>query len=41
MALTKDEIVKAVVEETGFPKNQSAELVETLARNYQEDLGIR
>jgi integration host factor subunit alpha len=30
MALTKDDIVEVVYEETGFPKNQSVELVETL-----------
>ena len=38
MALTKDEIVKAVVEETGFPKNQSAELVETLLEIIKKTL---
>jgi integration host factor subunit alpha len=30
MTLTKDDIVEAVAEETGFPKTQSVELVETL-----------
>ncbi len=30
MSLTKNEIVQAVAEDIGFPKNQSAELVETL-----------
>ena len=30
MALTKDDIVEVVYEETGIPKNQSVELVETL-----------
>ena len=30
MSLTKDDIVEAIAEETGFPKNQSIELVETL-----------
>ena len=38
MTLTKDEIVKAVVEETGFPKNQSAELVETLPEIIKKTL---
>ncbi len=30
MSLTKDDIVEAVAEETGFPKTLSAKLVETL-----------
>ncbi len=29
-ALTKDEIAKAITEEVGLPKSQSAQLVETL-----------
>ena len=30
MALTKDDIVKALADENGYPLNQSAELIETL-----------
>ena len=30
MALTKDDIVKALADETGYPRNQSVELIETL-----------
>jgi integration host factor subunit alpha len=30
MALTKDDIVKALADETGHPRNQSVDLVETL-----------
>jgi integration host factor subunit alpha len=30
MTLTKDEIVKALAKENGFPLNQSVELIETL-----------
>jgi integration host factor subunit alpha len=39
MALTKDDIVEAVVEETGFLKNQSVELVETLIELFKKTLG--
>ena len=38
MALTKKEIVIAVVEETGFAKNQSFELVETLLEIIKKTL---
>ena len=30
MALTKDDIVKALADGTGYPRNQSVELIETL-----------
>ena len=30
MALTKDDIVKALADETGYPRNQSVELIEIL-----------
>jgi integration host factor subunit alpha len=30
MALTKDDIAKALADETGYPRNQSVELTETL-----------
>ena len=39
MSLTKDDIVEAVAEETGFPKNQSVELVETLIELIKKTLG--
>jgi len=38
MSLTKDDIVEAVAEETGFPKNQSIELVETLLELIKKSL---
>jgi integration host factor subunit alpha len=38
MALTKEEIIEAVAEETGFPKNQSGELVETLIEIIKKTL---
>jgi integration host factor subunit alpha len=38
MALTKDDIVEVVYEETGFPKNQSVELVETLLELIKKTL---
>jgi integration host factor subunit alpha len=30
MTLTKDDIVKALADENGYPRNQSVELIETL-----------
>jgi integration host factor subunit alpha len=39
MSLTKDDIVEAVVEETGLPKSQSVELVETLLELIKKTLG--
>ena len=38
MALTKEEIIETVAEETGFPKNQSGELVETLIEIIKKTL---
>ena len=38
MSLTKDDIVEAIAEETGFPKNQSIELVETLLELIKKSL---
>ena len=38
MALTKDDIVEVVYEETGFSKRQSIELVETLLELIKETL---
>ena len=38
MALTKEEIIEAVAEDTGFPKNQSGELVETLIEIIKKTL---
>ena len=38
MALTKDDIVEVVYEETGIPKNQSVELVETLLELIKKTL---
>ena len=38
MSLTKDDIVEAVAEEIGFPKNQSVELVETLLELIKKTL---
>ena len=38
MTLTKKEIIEAVAEETGFPKNQSVELVETLIEIIKKTL---
>jgi integration host factor subunit alpha len=38
MTLTKDDIVEAVAEEAGFPKNQSVELVETLIEIIKKTL---
>jgi integration host factor subunit alpha len=32
MALTKEEIIEAVAEDTGFPKNQSGELIEIIKK---------
>ena len=39
MSLTKDNIIEAVAEETGFLKNQSVELVETLIELIKKTLG--
>jgi integration host factor subunit alpha len=38
MTLTKDAIVEAVANDTGFPKNQSVELVETLIELIKKTL---
>ena len=38
MSLTKDDIVKAVTEEIGFPQKQSVELVETLLELIKKTL---
>jgi integration host factor subunit alpha len=38
MSLTKDDIVEAVVEQLGFPKKQSVELVETLIEIIKKTL---
>ena len=38
MSLTKDDIVEAVAEEIGFPKNQSVELVEILLELIKKTL---
>jgi integration host factor subunit alpha len=38
MALTREEIVKALAEETGFSKTQSVELVETLIEIIKKSL---
>jgi integration host factor subunit alpha len=38
MALTKEEIIEAVAEDTGFPKNQPSELVETLIEIIKKTL---
>jgi len=38
MNLSKDDIVKAVAEQVGLPKNQSVELVETLLELIKETL---
>lgn len=38
MSLTKDDIVEAFAKETGFPKNQSTEIVETLLELIKKTL---
>ena len=38
MALTKEEIIETVAEETGFSQNQSGELVETLIEIIKKTL---
>jgi len=38
VSLTKENIIEAVVEEAGFPKNQSVELVETLIEIIKKTL---
>ena len=38
MSLTKDDIVKAVTEEIGFPHKQSVELIETLLELIKKTL---
>ncbi len=38
MALTKIQIVEAVQSQTGFPKNRSSELVETLLKIIKDTL---
>ena len=38
MTLTKKEIIEAVAEETGFPKTQSVELIETLIEIIKKTL---
>jgi len=38
MALTKDDIVKALAKENGYPLNQSVELVETLIELIKSNL---
>jgi integration host factor subunit alpha len=39
MALTKDDIVKALADENGYPLNQSVELIETLIELIKSALG--
>jgi integration host factor subunit alpha len=39
MALTKDNIVKALADQTGYPRNQSVELIETLLELIKSALG--
>jgi integration host factor subunit alpha len=39
MALTKDDIVKALADENGYPLNQSVELIETLIELIKFALG--
>ncbi|MBI5581142.1 MAG: integration host factor subunit alpha [Deltaproteobacteria bacterium] len=38
MSLTKDDIVKALAKENGYPVNQSAELIETLIERIKSSL---
>jgi integration host factor subunit alpha len=38
VSLTKDDIVEAFAKETGFPKNQSTEIVETLLELIKKTL---
>jgi integration host factor subunit alpha len=38
MALTKDDIVKALAKENGYPLNQSVELIETLIELIKSNL---
>ena len=38
MTVTKDNIIEAVAEETGFPKHRSAEIVETLIEIIKRSL---
>ena len=41
MALTKDDVVKALVKETGCQLNQSVEMIETLLELIKSKLVIR
>ena len=40
MALTKDDIAKALADETGYPRNQSVDLIETLLEPIKSALQL-
>ncbi|WP_028314615.1 integration host factor subunit alpha [Desulfatibacillum aliphaticivorans] len=39
MTLTKNEIIEAIIKETGYPKRRGGEIMETLLEIIKEDLG--